>query len=219
MWSKWLVTNNCQVPVGSCQLDDWWWVRKLASLPLNQWGLTDIQGYHVYLTFLMDDIRHKSIQDCGHCWYCRSFCYSGMHYFPCLCRRTEHPPAYCWRDIQYVSGVTSIIPNGTAVPIKRGVKQWDPLSSHLFSIAIDQVVYSIEAFSGWQVYRDCKLELLVPACNIALLHLAVEAQRVVNTNALVRHYGMWLWGLRSKCTVLEELSKKKAWDVRGCHIP
>lgn len=48
----------------------------------------------------------------------------------------QHLPAHFWHGIQYVSGVTIIVPNGLTFPIKRGVKQGDPVSLLLFNIAI-----------------------------------------------------------------------------------
>jgi hypothetical protein len=71
-----------------------------------------------------------------------------MQYFPWPCRRTERLPAYCWRGIQCVSGVTSIVPNGMAFPIKRGVKQRDPLFLLLFNITIVRVVHNVSV-GGW----------------------------------------------------------------------
>jgi hypothetical protein len=64
------------------------------------------------------------------------------------------------------------------------------------------------------------LELLVLASDIAIVaHSAVEAQEVLNTSA--RESGITecdLEILRSKCTVLKVLCKKKLWAIRDHHI-
>ena len=93
--------------------------------------------------------------------------------------------------------VTSTIPNGTTV------KQGDRLSPPLLHIAIDAVFHDVEAFNGWLAYRDCKLQLLAFANDIALVaHSAVEAPEMLNTGTL--ESGITEYGLEvslSKCTV------------------
>jgi hypothetical protein len=76
-------------------------------------------------------------------------------------------------------GVTSTIPQGMTVPIKRGVKQGDPLSPLWYHIAIDPVVRNIKPFSGRLAYGDWRLKPLAFVNEIVLVaHSAVEAQEM-----------------------------------------
>lgn len=127
------------------------------------------------------------------------------------------------RTIQYVeqnfeNATTSFGETAREVLVKRGVKQGDPLSPMLFNIVLDELMVSLDTFSGVCVGSE-QIRALAFADDVLLFaDNAQEVERMVET---VRRFlaarGMQLNPAKSKLVHLETVPGKK--KVFVSHTP
>jgi hypothetical protein len=109
-------------------------------------------------------------------------------------------------------GVYTVI-EGQCIPIKRGVKQGDPLSPLLFNIAIDPVLRSLDEFQGGLPLGNSAMKILAFADDIILrASSAGQAQQMVDILGI----GLTTCGLgvsQKKCFGFQIVNKNKTWAI------
>nr|ADX60044.1 R2 protein [Reticulitermes urbis] len=190
-------------------------IRRVTSLSSSQRGFTNIQGCHVNLTILKEGIRQAKVKNGGvivsvdiekafdtipHSVIFSRLASQGV---PPLLRKII---SNMYKDVYTVI-------EGQCIPIKRGVKQGDPLFPLLFNIAIDPVLRSLEEFQGGLPLGNSAIKILAFDDDIILgASSAGQAQQMVDMLGI----GLTSCGLgvsHRKCFGFQIVNKNKTWAI------
>uniref|UniRef100_A0A1B0CZB4 Reverse transcriptase domain-containing protein n=1 Tax=Phlebotomus papatasi TaxID=29031 RepID=A0A1B0CZB4_PHLPP len=169
-------------------------LREVLKLSKERRGLTMVQ---LDVTAAFDTVPHQAIG-------------------PAL-RSRGLPDAVIRMVEESYSGVTTTAAhNGShfEVPIRRGVKQGDPLSPFIFNAVLDPLLRSLEQMQGFAISGDCRVACLGFADDLVLLanSPAVAGLLLRRVEGYLGELGMKISA--PKCTSFEIVPQSKSWYLR-----